>query len=386
MFLNRFFKKRDATRADLYRKIAISFFSISVCIAIVIFAISFSWATVTITPVVKQMTDTVAVTIQEEPVSIVGALSGKIIVQELEAAGTFTPTAVSTIQEKATGTITVVNSSSRTQPLRATTRFLSAQNVLFRSTGFVIVPANGQIEVSVIADVAGDPGDLRAERFTLPGLNPDAQKQIYGISFSAGAGGAREVRAVTDADIASAEAEVQKKLQEKFALILDTEKTKVSAPAVASATRSEIVSRMVDRAVGEQAKEFTLKLTVRFTAVLYDEQKFIAALRQSLLQNLSTGYQLIDPVASDIQSTITQVDPASHSAIISSSVTAGKIRTDDLQPYHKKDLVGLSQDDITAYFTGYDDISNVSVAFYPFWVKRAPLLLDHITIQIQKER
>ena len=312
MFLNHFFRKKDTARADVYRKIAISFFSISVCIAIVIFAISFSWATVTITPVVKQMTDTVAVTVQEEPISIPGAVSGKIIVQELEAAGTFTPTAISTIQEKARGTITVVNSSGRAQPLRATTRFLSTQNVLFRSTEFVIVPAEGQIDVSVIADVSGDPGDLRAERFTLPGLNPDSQKQIYGISFSPGSGGAREVRAVTDTDITNAESEVQKKLQEKFALILDTEKTKVSAPAVASAIQSEIVGRTVDHVVGEQAKEFTLKLTVRFTAVLFDEQKFISSLHQSLLQNLSTGYQLIDPAASDIQSTNKQVDPATH--------------------------------------------------------------------------
>ncbi len=384
MFLNRFFRRKNDSRTDLYRKIALSFFSISVVIAVIVFLISFSWATVSITPIVKQLTDTVSLTVQEEPVSTSGAVPGKIIRQELEASGTFTPTAVSTVEDKAAGSITVANTSGRPQQLRATTRFLSTANVLFRSTEFVTVPAQGSIDVPVIADIVGDPGDLQRERFTLPGLHADAQAKIYGTSFTKGGGGSREVRAVTETDITNAEAELLRKLQEKFNLMLDAEKTKVNAPAVASAIKSSRVSHTSDRAVGDQAKEFTLTVKVEFIGVLYDEQRFAAALHQSLLTHLSTRYQLIDPQMSDITSTVLLVDDATRSATISSRVTAGKMRTDDLQPYQKKDLAGLSREDIVTYFRGYDDISDVSVSLYPFWVTRAPLLVDHITIRIQK--
>lgn len=384
MFLHRFMRKKNDSRTDLYRKIALSFFSISVVIALIIFFVSFSWATVTITPIVKQLSDTVSLTVQEEPLSASGAVPGKIVRRELEASGTFTPTAVKTVEDRASGSITVLNTSGRTQPLRVTTRFLSSGNILFRSTEFVTVPAQGSVDVPVIADAVGDPGNLQSERFTLPGLNVDAQVRIYGTSFTKGAGGSQEVRAVTQTDISNAETELLAKLQEKFVLMLDAEKTRVNAAAVGSTVKNSQVSHSSDRAVGDQAKEFTLTVKAEFIGVLYDEQKFISAIHRALLANLSTGYQLIDPLISDITSTITSVDDAAHSATISANAIAGKMRNDDLQPYQKKDLAGLSREDIATYFKGYDDISDVTVSLYPFWVTRAPLLVDHITIRIQK--
>jgi len=384
MFFDHFRKNRVDSRTDLYRKIAISFFSISAIIAIVIFAVSFSWATVTITPTVKPLSDTVSLTIQDEPVTTVGALSGKTVEQDLGGTGTFTPSAVSTIQEKVSGVITVVNTSGHAQQLRASTRFLSQAAVLFRSNAFVSVPAHGQIDVSVVADAVGDPGDISHDRFSIPGLHPEAQKQIYGVSFIKGVGGAQEVRTITTEDVSRGVDEVSKKLQEKFKLLLDTEKTKVSAPSVSSTLSSEVTTTTLDHQVGDQAKEFTVRLKMHFTAVMYDEQKVLAAIQQALMQNLSSGYQLIAPALSDIAGTIMSVDPTSHLATLSFKVAAGKIRNDDLQPFHKKDLAGLSRDDIVAYFRGYDDITNVTVSFYPFWVTRAPLLVDHIAIRIAK--
>ncbi len=96
------------------------------------------------------------------------------------------------------------------------------------------------------------------------------------------------------------------------------------------------------------------------------------------------GYELINPRDEDITGTVKKVDPTSSTATIIFQVLAGKIRTTDLALYHTKDLAGLSKDDIIAYFKGYDDIKDVSVSFYPFWVMRAPLLIDHISIVVSK--
>ena len=40
------------------------------------------------------------------------------------------------------------------------------------------------------------------------------------------------------------------------------------------------------------------------------------------------------------------------------------------------------EEDIKAVFTKYGEVKDVQVTFRPFWIKRAPALIDHIVIQI----
>lgn len=385
MFLNLFQNDKNSARTHLYRKIAVSFFSISVVVALGIFYVSFSWATVSLTPTVKSYTDTARLIVQDTatPSSDPSVVPGHIVQQELEGVGTFTPSQQKTVTGKMTGGLTVVNKTDNAQQLRATTRFLSSSGTLFRSQEFAVVPAHGSTVIGVKADQEGQVTGLENDTFTLPGLWPGLQKSIYGTGFAEGVGGSQEVRVITADDITHAQEDVQKKLEEKFSLLLDTEKPKVPAASVLTVIHSDIISKQTNHEVGQEAKDFELRLKVRFTAVLYDEQKAVISVSQGLSQRLSQGYQLI-PLKSDaLTASIASIDTATKTAVLSLAVHGGKIRTDDVLPYQKRDLLGLSRNDILSYFQGYDDIEHMEVSFYPFWVTRAPLLVDHIRIVIK---
>lgn len=384
MFFKQFFHKRRAEgHARIYRSLALSFFGVSVIIAIIVFYVSFSWATIRISPEVKAYMYSAALAVQDG-VASQSALSGKILQKELEGSGIFTPTTAETRAGRVSGVITVVNKTSRPQPLRATTRFLNPAQILFRSESGVVVPAGGQIEVQVQADKEGDLGTIDTSRFTIPGLMQQTQSLIYGVSFRETASGVASVKKVTDADLERAENEVMQKLRDKFSLLLDALKPSFSANSVGSLYRSDILTRTASHTVGQETDEFTLRLNVRFTAALFDEQQMIARLAQLMQAELSSGYELMPLGPDRYTGTISSINNEQKSVMLQMNVQGAKLRTDDIQPYHTRDLVGLKKDAIIEYFRGYDDIKDVSVSFYPFWVTRAPLLVDHIKIIVDK--
>ncbi len=40
------------------------------------------------------------------------------------------------------------------------------------------------------------------------------------------------------------------------------------------------------------------------------------------------------------------------------------------------------EQEIKAYYSGYEEIKSADIKFSPFWVRRAPTLMDHIEIKI----
>lgn len=381
MLLGSFFHKQSDTRARVYRTIAVSFFGVSLAIALIVFYISFSWATITIAPEVTIFDETARVAMQEKGASA-DALSGKIIERELEGTGTFVPSSVESKPSRFSGVITVVNRSGRSQRLVQTTRFLSVNGVILRSQESVIAPAGGSVDVPVAAEKEGDIGEVDTSRFTIPGLWEPLQDDIYGSSFRQTTGADQSVRKVTTQDLERAEREVVKKLDEKFALLIDAEKASLSAPSVRSAYRSDVVKQTNSHPVGEQTDEFTLRLTVRFTGVLLNEQELTQRLMSTLKENISTGYDLLPLESDQITVRLESADAQSGQASLSIKATGSKVRSDDIRSYHTRDLAGLPKDAIIEYFRGYDDIKDIRVNFTPFWVTRAPFLVDHIKIII----
>ncbi len=122
------FYHKKHPKTDLYKKIALTFFIISLGVALVVFYISFSWATITITQKPDYFTTNIAVKVAENlsvlPVSDV-AVAGKIIQTEMEAAGSFSAESVTETKQRVGGTMTLVNATNKDQQLRATTRLLN---------------------------------------------------------------------------------------------------------------------------------------------------------------------------------------------------------------------------------------------------------------------
>ncbi|MDO8656051.1 MAG: hypothetical protein Q7K45_02330, partial [Nanoarchaeota archaeon] len=112
-------------KTDLYKKIALTFFVISIGIALIVFYISFSWATITITQKPEYFNANFNIKVAENLSSLASsdvAIAGKVIQTEMEAAGTFSTESITEISESPLAKITIINTTAKDQPLRATTR------------------------------------------------------------------------------------------------------------------------------------------------------------------------------------------------------------------------------------------------------------------------
>ena len=134
-------------------------------------------------------------------INITETVSAKILEQTLSGNQTFAPKTIATMDDFATGEVTIINNSSQNLKLVAPTRLLSADNKLFRLTQQTIVPANQKVVAKVKADKVGADYDIPATTFTIPGLSAILQKNVYAQSSEPMTGGFKKIGLVTQKDI-----------------------------------------------------------------------------------------------------------------------------------------------------------------------------------------
>lgn len=372
-------------KTSLYRNIAISFIILSIAIAVTIFYVTFSWATIIISPQKISLTDSFSVKVGKTPTSVTEEqLFGRAVQTMLDGEGTFSATSKESTKQRARGTVTIVNNTANAQPLRATTRLLTPDGFLFRTESFVSAPAKGKVTVPVIADKEGSVEGLSLTRLTIPGLWQGLQSSIYGQDFSVQTKGEEEVSLVTQEDIDRAKDEVLKKVKDKFSLLLDIPDTTFQ-PKKAVKISDVIVKEFTStQKAGDKAKNFTVTLKVLGTGVVFDESESMALLKERAKSQLGIGYEFSFGEGDRVSYSLKEFDTVNSEAHVQLDVEAGKVRGEDPSQFVKSNLVGLSKNQLKEYFASYGDIADADVRFYPFWVQRAPLLTDHIHILFQK--
>lgn len=378
-------KSISSVKSSLYRNIAISFIVLSIAIAVTIFYITFSWATIIVSPQKIQLSDSFVVTVGKDSTSFVDErLFGRVIRTSLDGSGTFSATAKEQQVQKAHGMITIVNTTGNAQPLRATTRLLSPSGFLFRTDSFIVVPAKGKVTVPVVADSKGSIEGLDLSRFTIPGLWQGLQKSIYGKDFEVNVKGDEEVSIVTQQDIDRAKEEVFQKVKNKFSLLLDIPDSSFQPKKSVKISDVVIKDFTASQKAGDRARDFTVALNAVGTGVVFDESDEMALMKERAKNQLGIGYEFVFGDDDRISHTLENLDEVKAQAHIRFDIQAGKVRGEDTSQFVKSNLTGLSKSQIKEYFSSYGDIAATDVRFYPFWVQRAPLLTDHIHILFQK--
>jgi len=373
------------SKTNFYKHIALSFLVISVVIAGSIFYVAFSWASVTVVPKIEEFSSTYDMEVAEVVGTLpTGVVAGSVVEAQLEGQGSFSATGNLAESSKARGVVTMVNTTGKDQPLRVTTRVLGANGKLFRTAEFVNVPAGGQVQASVVADTEGDVGQV-GERLTIPGLSVEQQAKIYAQSYTPATSGTATAKVVSQDDINQAQGKLVAKLEDSFMAAL--------SQGQASSLGTKDISRVMDRVIvdststkqaGDKAEQFDVKITVKFSAVLFNEEQMKAQLVSRMQERLTPGQEIIPPMESDIRYAFGKVDVAKKTATVKVLASAGKILKQDARIFDRSRLVGKSKEEIQAYFAPSADIAEVKVQFYPFWVLRAPLLEDHINVLVKK--
>lgn len=380
-----FFQANEQPRMHYYRNTATVFVILALIVVVAVFYISFSWATITLTVRGQSEDKTFSVRISEKTNDEQGVIAGRIVVQELEAEGTFTPDFSTVVAQKATGTITVVNTTSKSQILRPTTRLLASDGTLFRTTEFATIGAKGSKELSVVADKAGDIPQMVGTRFILPGLWPGLQDKIYGQGFVPKEQGSKKMHILMQADIDKAINEMIRKLHDQFISLANTSFTNegFNPRSGSSVVSSHELSTFINPPLGSQTDTFNIRIKNMFKGVFFDGYDMKAYVLAAVEKELQSGYSLSDLDSRKFEYILEDVDSQNGKALITLKTSVRKTPSNEYLSMEKRSFAGRTTQQTIDYFSGIPSISAVQVKFYPFWVTRMPLLHDHINIIVQ---
>lgn len=374
----------------VYQKIAIAFVIISFILLLFVLYLSISSATINITPVSQVVSTNVSVDVVPSA-TMEGQVSGVVLnkvftlAQEYELPENATITAgeqgPTYVEQKAGGYVTLINETAKDQPLMATTRLLSEQGVLFRIDESIVVPANGQVEVTAHADEPGLSGQIGPTQFTIPGLAESLQSEIYAVSIDSMIGGVLYIRTLQESDLDDAEALLTEK-------ILEGAKAEFEGQVDTSVYDgyqyyTTVVERVADHEIGEQVGSFTISLTIDITGVFFESDILQEYAQADLQSQISKNYTLQSVSEDGAQVEVTGVNNDTKSAVLNVYIDGTAVISQTSDVLEKDRLVGRSPYEVITILEASELIDKVSVEFTPFWLKRVPTLKDHIKVNIE---
>jgi len=322
-------------------------------------------------------------------------IPGQIISIEKETSQEFPATGTKKVQERAKGIITVYNEwDSSSQILVKTTRFLSKEGKLFRTTKTVTVPGftrvdgkdmPGTVDVEVVADKPGEDYNIGPTSFTIPGFAGTVKHSlIYGRSKEPIKGGiVGEVKIVSPEDIKAAQESLSKILQKKARSELKKEVSE-NLKLLEGSFYEQIIETHSSVDSGIQADKFTQFVKIRSSALVFKQDdlrnlieknltKSIVRERRILNQTLKTSYGQGQINFDEGQMTV---------PVHIETVAVWEIKTDEI----KKQIAGKNESELRNYLQGQSGIKRAKVSFWPFWVKRAPYSANKIKITVNPVR
>lgn len=371
-----------------YSKIAIGFIIAVAIAAVAIVYFSFSKTVITVVPTAGEAKTTAAITIVPVGSELTAdQLEGTIVEKTVSGTKAFRNlSSLRTVEEKATGIVTIYNKHSSAQPLVTTTRLLSEEGILFRTKETVTVPAGGEVAVNVEADQRGENGNIGPTRFTIVALWPGLQEKIYGESTTSMTGGTRDVMVATLENINEAKEQYAKELKEQAIQELSRE-IALKNPTnkiVPEAATHQITKEEADVEPGDEVDQFEVESAIKLTAFVFDENKMFELVKAKLNDSLNSSQELTGASKESLEYSVESHDPANQTAQLAVTLAGSTVIKLSSPIFNRDNLTNRDKQDIRTYFLDFPEIQSVEVKFSPFWVLRSPSLKDHIEIKIQK--
>lgn len=366
----------------LYRRIAGSFIGVVVVLILIVLVLSTTKAVVRVTPQPREVEASFLVDVVKDGVAE-GEVLGSVIEQTFEQAKTFVVTGAEQkeVLDKAGGTVTIINNSSRTQPLVATTRLLSSGGVLFRLDEGVTVPAGGSVVAQVHADQVGPTGDIGPDKFSIPGLVTSLQPLIYAESSAAMSGGQKMVSVVAEGTLdelaGQLSAEISAFGQEQLRLV-GKENFDGEAFVV------EAVSKESDTKPGEEKESVTISMKVKIVAVFFDGLVLENLVKAKLYESLADGFVFKDSLDEIglLEVAISDAQHGSDQASLRVTAAQSSVVSNTSSFLRPESLIGKTPEEVENYLVSAGLASHVSVWFFPPWLRKVPSMVDHVTVDV----
>jgi hypothetical protein len=368
----------------VYQRIAVAFVFMTFFLLLAVLYLSISRATITVIANPRVVAVDTEVSAVPNPTNE-GELSGIVMKQSFtkQTIVTLPQEGATATEEKAGGTVTIINETTNAQTLIATTRLLSKDGVLFRIDAGVNVPAKGQVDVIAHADKPGLSGEIGPTQFTIPGLPESLQASIYAVSIESMKGGVSYQRVLTQKDIDDAVSSVSQALldEAKSTLSQSVDRTVFTGDSYTMT----VTSQGSDQSVGAEAGSFVVTVSADVTAVYYDADAVKRYALSQLYDRVPEGY-IAENVGTDaVQISVKESDVKKGIATLGVYLEGKAIISETSQVLQKERFVGRAPNEVLTLLRASDAVKDASVSFTPFWLERVPTLKDHILIVIESE-
>jgi len=372
----------------LYRRQAFFYLGATLILLVAVAYFFFVKLTVLITPQGETINDSVSFNITGTSASSTATstssseitnktIDGNLQIQEISAEKIY-QTSGENVSNSAntgilTGTVTLVNNSSKNQPLVATTRLLATDGKLFRLKEKVNVPAGGTITANVYADKSGADTTLDATtKFTIPGLG--AQDKIYAENYQV-----QTNRVIQQSDLDQAKKDISEVLDLKEKNELQA--TSTDQAIVYGNTTDDVITEF-DSKVGDAKAEFTVKAKKNIVVATFSKDKVVELAKARLSLIVSDDKQLSNFNTNQITYSLDNFDESTKTAEVKAYFTALMSLKSDSALIDRNKLVGLNEQQISQYLNTFPEVKDYQLEFWPSFIKTAPDLSDRINIQI----
>lgn len=357
----------------------------------IVFA-SLGGAEIEIIPTKKDFSVNIPVTVSDKLSKndeIYGIMPGKWVEAEKVFSKIFISSVEKDVFQKATGKIAVYNNfSSSSQILVATTRFQTAEGLVFRIPKTIIVPGAvkignetkpGEIEVEAVADRAGEEYNIEPSDFRIPGfLGTPKYQGFYAKSFEKFSGGfIGRSSFVSKDDLQKAEEELKKEaLNEIKAELASLDGFKILDEAL----KMEIEKTDDSNKAGDLIKEFKAGLKIKAETMAFKEENAVDFIYQYVKNSQDV---LVVRNSLKVEYREPKLDEGKRELsfnLVSSGQTIQNISKNAII----SKVAGMKKSEAEDFINNLEGIESVRISS-PFWLRNVPKNVNKIDIKITVE-
>lgn len=380
-------------KINTYKKIAFNFLFFAIILFGFVAYFIFYKVNIYITPINEKISANFLVKVEEGDYNVKSGnkiIKGEINDLEIDGNKDFSTSGQKELLTKTSGKVFIINKESFNQPLVATTRLLTPDNILFRIKKGVIVPANGEIEVDVYPDDKNFKDIIRPTKFTIPGLSEKLQKKIYAENRS-DLGEKKLVKILTQEDINIAREELTEDLYNQAkAKINLRNKNKINfnligkIPKIKKVDFKKVILSKSDKKVGEEAEKFNLYLKIKVTEISFDENKIVDLAKTKLKEVIPDDKKFVKIDENTFNYVVDKFDAENKSADLKVYASGEMMINENSMFLNKDNLSGKSIDEAKKYLEENSAIKNVEIKIPFNWLKHIPKNQGKIKIIIQE--
>lgn len=379
--------KRQRKSLNLYRRIALRSGMLTLILILIVSYFFLPSLKISIQPSFEIVSDTVpfmVVTDESKVDSLIAnnyrQLNGEMQFFNLSTQKVYEATGEEVLGQEVTGIVTLHNEYSRSQPLVVNTRLLSPDNKLYRLKESVNIPAGETVEVEVYADQVSPDMAIGPTSFTIPGLWLGLQDRIYATSDEAFEYKHQIKRYVRQSDLDQAMIDVKNILSKKAELTIESLKS--SQTNMAHLINDEDLKIEINAKLKEETSDFLVSAENELIIVFFPQDQAENLVKGKLAFLLDDDKRITGFSPDNIVYRIESYDRDLETANVNAAFRANMTLRTDADIIDRRQLAGLSHDQIAEYLRSFPEIDSYSLQFFPNFIKRAPSLPDRIKIDV----